>query len=311
MKLKTILYLGRWKGGMENLIIYHDNCWDGFCSAWIANRCLIENFNEVHMFPGVYSEEPPYEFARDKDVYILDFSYSPEKLDAILETAHRVVLIDHHITAISSIKEYFANYSVIKEWVLDVSKSGAMLTWEYFYPGIEPPLLVKYVQDRDLWKYELEKSRETNEFIRCFPLTLASLDYLARTNYNIGNLNIFEAAGIGHMILKSKEIQIDATVNKAQKINFLNYLVPCVNCTAYHSEVGHELAVDAPFVITWEISNNKLVLSFRSSESGEDVSIIAKQIGGGGHQHASGASFPLNSDFTSNFIKLLGENCGA
>ena len=43
----------------------------------------------------------------------------------------------------------------------DMTKSQVLcLSWEFFHPGKEPPKFIRYIQDRDLWTWELEYSRE-------------------------------------------------------------------------------------------------------------------------------------------------------
>ena len=37
------------------LVIYHANCWDGFCAAWIARKAL----GEIEAYPGYYGQSPP------------------------------------------------------------------------------------------------------------------------------------------------------------------------------------------------------------------------------------------------------------
>lgn len=47
----------------------------------------------------------------------------------------------------------------------DMDKSGAALAWEFFFPGKEAPRLIKFVEDQDLWRWEVP--------FRCAPQFLA------------------------------------------------------------------------------------------------------------------------------------------
>ncbi len=62
---------------MKPLIIYHANCWDGFCAAWIARMAL----GEIEAVPAFYGT--PHPCMGFRDVYILDFSYKAETMLAI------------------------------------------------------------------------------------------------------------------------------------------------------------------------------------------------------------------------------------
>ena len=55
------------------LIIYHKNCNDGFGSALVAWKVFGEN---ADYYATTHSMKPPD--VTNKDVYILDFSYSKE-----------------------------------------------------------------------------------------------------------------------------------------------------------------------------------------------------------------------------------------
>ena len=51
-----------------------------------------------------------------------------------------------------------------------MDRSGAMLGWRYMHPGQEPPPLIGYVQDRDLWRFELPNSREISAALGSYPM---------------------------------------------------------------------------------------------------------------------------------------------
>ncbi len=54
------------------------------------------------------------------------------------------------------------------------------------------------------------------------------------------------------------------------------------------SDAGHRLAQGEPFAACYWDTPNGRVFSLRSTDDGLDVSAIAKQYGGGGHEHAAG-----------------------
>ena len=80
------------------------------------------------------------------DVYLVDFSYPRAVIADMVKKANSVTLIDHHKTAL---EDLFELDGLIQ--FTDINRSGAMLAWNYLFPDEEPPLLIKYVQDRDLW----------------------------------------------------------------------------------------------------------------------------------------------------------------
>ncbi len=57
---------------MKPLVIYHHNCPDGFTAAWIANKYL----RDAELRPMDYTDEPPTDDeVRDREVYVVDFSF--------------------------------------------------------------------------------------------------------------------------------------------------------------------------------------------------------------------------------------------
>ena len=79
---------------MKPLVLYHANCWDGFCAAWIAKKAL----GDIEAIPVQYGQDPPIDFC-GRDVYILDFSYPRGEMENIIRSSNRVVVLDHHKTA--------------------------------------------------------------------------------------------------------------------------------------------------------------------------------------------------------------------
>lgn len=71
----------------------------------------------------------------------------------------------------------------------------------------------------------------------------------------------------------------------------------CVNATVHQSEIGEELAKNRPFSVTYrDRKDGKREYSLRSRDGGLDVSVIAKQFGGGGHPQAAGFELPIGVD---------------
>lgn len=79
------------------LVLYHANCWDGFCAAWVARKAM----PDAEFIPVQYGQDPP-EQAGDKDrrLFLVDFSYQRNVMFR-LGALHRqgMTVLDHHKTA--------------------------------------------------------------------------------------------------------------------------------------------------------------------------------------------------------------------
>lgn len=138
---------------MKNkVVIYHGNCYDGLTSAWIAWTKLKHTAEYI---AGYFGQPLPI-FKEPTHIYVVDFSYPQKVFEQWIQEGHKITILDHHATAIDSLSNYFEDNKFNRnlECVFDTNRSGAGITWDYFYPDRSIPKLVQYVQDRDLWKFE-------------------------------------------------------------------------------------------------------------------------------------------------------------
>lgn len=263
------------------LVIYHANCLDGFGAAFAA----FSHFRQVDECPcdfvaASYGQQPPE--ATGRDVYIVDFSYRREVLQKVCRTARSVTVIDHHITAERDLAGLEREHANLRE-LFDMDKSGAVLAWEYFHSE-PPPSLLLHIQDRDLWRFELEGTNNIYAALIARPYDFhAWLDLVAD-----GEAPAFLAAE-GRAINRYRRVMIDMHRNKAVMGTIGGCQVPVVNCyEEIASDLLAELAAGHPFAAGYQDQGTLRKWSLRSSVSGADVAAIAEHFGGGGHRHASG-----------------------
>lgn len=258
---------------MKKLCIYHGNCADGFTSAWVVRKSLGE---DVDFHAGVYQNEPPN--VEGRDVVMVDFSYKRPVLEQIRERAASVLILDHHKTAEADLKDLPGVVSVF-----DMNRSGARITWDHYFPGQEPPALLLHVEDRDLWRFALRKTREIQASVFAYPYEFKVWDFLMSAD--LDQLAI-EGEAIERKHLKDIRELVGVVT---RRINIAGYNVPIANLPyTLTSDAGHLLAKGEPFAgCYWDTPEGR-VFSLRSTDDGLDVAEIAKQYGGGGHKHASG-----------------------
>lgn len=269
---------------MSYLVLYHKSCSDGLGAAHAVRTHLIEQgaLGYAEFKTVQYGDGAPD--VTGKDVYIVDFSFPPDTLRQMAESANSLVMIDHHISAqedygAPSVTPYPENTTII----FDNSKAGCILTWEYLFPKTPPPELFYYLQDRDLWQWKLPQSKEVSAALRSYKPFFDVWDEFMTT----AGLMKLKAEGVA--ILRYQEQQIGAALSQqVQMVEIGGHTVPCVNCTHLISELGNELAKGQPFAALYFDTVDKRVFSLRSTDDGVDVSEIAKMYGGGGHVRAAG-----------------------
>lgn len=265
----------------NELIIYHGNCPDGFTAAWVAHRALRHSTGrDAELFKGSYGDDPPYELAKGRIVYVVDFSYPRAKLLRLRASAAALVVLDHHKTAQADLEglDDFCEF--------DMNRSGAGLTWDHFHQGSPRPWLVSYVEDRDLWRFALPNSEQLSLRIRLTPHDLDAYDALAAQREEDV---LAEAEGA--------KIYLDHYVQDALRNSYVlenvyeGEAVRCVNVSYTGiSDVLHGALADGAtrVALGWHVSaGGGIACSLRSTKD-YDCSRMAKCYGGGGHAQASG-----------------------
>jgi oligoribonuclease NrnB/cAMP/cGMP phosphodiesterase (DHH superfamily) len=269
------------------LCIYHSNCSDGFGAAYAFNEWTLENgITDVTYLPTHYGDPIPE--VTGMHVYILDFSYDRETLLQMEKEAASLLVIDHHKSAERQLNG-------LEFCIFDMNRSGAVLTWDVLMNGNHSrPMLLDYIQDRDLWQWKLPGSREVSAALRSYPMRFDVWDDFM--DYE----GIKRLMDEGKAILRYIQQQVEEIVTNPEAVDMEEiggYRVPVVNTRQHISEIGNELAhrFQCPFAATYFIQNGQRYYSLRSAETGLDVSVIAKMYGGGGHRHAAGFNIPVDA----------------
>lgn len=256
-------------------ILYHSPCYDGFGSAWAAWLSLGK---DVEYLPARYGDAPP-EFTAGETIYLVDFSYDRETIKR-LRRDHRVIVIDHHRTAAEALHG-------LDDVTFDMEHSGAMLTWRHFHGDKKPPLLLRYIEDRDLWRFALPYSREIDGWVKSHAFDFQHWTEMANQIRHEFETCVAE----GRAILRHQSRMVEMICDEARDGLVAGHVVPIVNTTAYWSEVGEELLrrnPEAPFVASYhDRGDRRRQYSLRSRDD-FDCSEVAKTMGGGGHARAAG-----------------------
>lgn len=291
---------------MKPLVIYHANCTDGFAAAFCAWGKFRYEADYLAMHYGEKLMGVDIADMQGRNVYILDFSFPREVMDGIFATAKTVVWLDHHLTAFEmwcpDKKEYYSSKDMIHSGdliLLDNNKSGALLAWEHFNPGLHIPMMILHVDDRDRWQFKIEGSRE-------FHAALSSLQPWSFEQWESWGLNrcgkssfYWELIQTGEALLRSDRRQVERMMEAAcpckipcggtQETPAKIYEGLAVNGSLHMSETGNVLASQShTFGLVWYMTKDKkIACSFRSIGD-YDVTVIAKAFGGGGHKNAAG-----------------------
>lgn len=278
---------------MKPLVIYHGNCADGFGAAWVFARHGDQPFD---FYPGVYQEPPPDVTGRR--VYLVDFSYKRAVVEQMLTTAENVTLLDHHVTALEDLKPLFDRGEIGGTLHCTTKHSGAMIAWNFWCHGVEPPPLLRCIEDRDLWRFDKEPWKTERPFTRAVQANVFSYPYDFEVWDRLMITPIEELAREGAAIERKHFKDIDELVKVCVYRRWIgNWKVPVASLPyTLTSDAGHLMAEHEPFAACYWDTPGGRVYSLRSTDDGLDVSEIAKKYGGGGHPHAAGFRVPLDHE---------------
>lgn len=272
-----------------DLVLAHGHCFDGFTSLWIASLARGGNAEYKEVF---YKEPPPDVTGRN--VAILDFAYPREVFLKMADSANAIVGLDHHETNQRELEG-------LPHVEFDMGRSGARMTFDWFRDWLPSQQieavdkLSQYVQDRDLWRWELESSREVSGAMMALPFTFPAWTAFANELVDSFDTVVLKGAAINQAMLR----QVERMAVTACVVEVDGHPAWVVNGPYTHaSELGMFLA-DRPgpgVAAVWRYEHHKgtVYVSLRSSrESAVNVASIAEARGGGGHARA--AAFEMHA----------------
>lgn len=276
----------------NQLVIYHADCHDGIASAWVASLVFGD---DADYHAGRYGEQIPD--AKDKDVYILDFSYSREQYRKILDEAKSVILIDHHASAAERLAD-------MPGTSFDMNHSGCVLAWKYFFPALPVPQTLAYIEDYDL---RTERYEDTCAFIfniKSYPQNHRSWDPFLRLEGDALQGFISEGKAIEryHMTEAQQAIKYGARPFLFDKRQGF-----AINASRAFADTVAAIILKEnadTFVMIWRADEHGSIACSVRSSGKCSARVIAERFGGGGHCHASMFSVGSLREFCEAFPEI-------
>lgn len=279
---------------MKRVCIYHAGCPDGFGAAWATWRGWDK---QGEFIPRGHEDRLDPRIAEGALLAFVDIAPATDELEMLADAAAHVTILDHHVTN----QERILGDTELMEALedrghsihFDMTRSGAMLAWNHFNPEEEPPDLLRYVQDQDLWNWQLPDSEAVNSAIGSYPHHFDVWDELA--SRDIGSL-----VQEGSSIVRTNQIEVERAVRHRTTLNVGGRKVEGANSRTQRSAIGHALAEREAFGEPWgcvyRIETQEVHATLYSIGD-FDVARIAAEFGGGGHQNAAGFTVDLKTFF--------------
>jgi uncharacterized protein len=298
-----------WK---PDVCIHHFPCEDGFAAAWVARR----KWPDVAVKGTNYGSPIPDVDLVGKNVLIADFSYKPDVLQTLAARANSIVILDHHKTAEADLEAFKVQVCGEAKFVaadvdgmlrglaelnrpaiaarFDMQRSGASLTWEFCFPDEPAPLLIRLIEDRDLWRMSLPETRPFSLFLQSYAYDFERWDWIAD----------WMSRDPDHLLAEAKAIERFYDRRLAEMIPTATFKVigkwkgiPVAHAPyAFAGELANQLLKThptAPFAAVVVDAHGARTYSLRSDDSRQDVSEVARTFGGGGHRNAAAFRVPV------------------
>lgn len=264
---------------------FHQSDLDGICSAAIIKH----KYPWVELIPLNYGDDYDEKiFSRNfknETIFFVDITTQPADIMSELTISNRVIILDHHITAIDSIKAL--NWE--PEGILDTSKAGCELAWQYCFPYQEIPLPVYYLGRYDVWDHSNKCTVPFQYGMRLKNLAPDShyWKYLFDVNYTSLQYDIIEE---GWLLIEWEKNQNARRAANSFETEFEGLRAIVCNggggsplFDSVYNEDRHDIMVS--FIYT---KNKIWTYGLYSTKSDVHCGEIAKRRGGGGHKGAAG-----------------------
>ncbi len=265
---------------MDPVLLFHGNCPDGFGAAYAFWR---KYGDEMEYIP--YTHYEPMPNIENRTVFMADIAFSRQDMLKAKELASEITVIDHHLSAMKELED-------LEYCHFDLKHSGAMLAWNFNFPDEKPPLLLRYIEDRDLWNWNLPFAEEVLAAVDSYQMNFEKWNELeARIN---DPSQVAEILKEGKAILRYNTVLMKRLARNVHSLKIRGYEVPAINTPFFRSELVGDLALTADFAAGYHYNGKHYVFSLRSRGDGIDVSEIAATFPGGGG-HAKSAGFSVES----------------
>lgn len=267
---------------------YHSADLDGHCSGALIKL----KHPECEMIGINYGDKFPWNSIKfGEKIFMVDFSLQPFEDMVTLNKTCNLVWIDHHKSAIEEAhKVGFLAY----EQVLENGIGACALVWNYLHPDEEIPYPIQILAEYDVWNHSDSNTLPFQFGIRMYH----TVPNEQGMDFWIGLLGEEENPEIAEQILVQGKTILNYVAQDNQK-----YISACafdteidgLRCIAVNKMLTNSQVFDSVWdpdkydaMLTFGWRKGQWTVSLYTDKSNIDVSVIAKNRGGGGHKGAAG-----------------------
>lgn len=325
------------------LVLSHKGCPDGIASSWVYFTFLRQenktSFREngtqlvdAVFYPAIAGKFTDIDY-KDQDLIMFDVSKTSTDLIKVAKVAKSITILDHH----HSLEKEMAKLTPSEidkltnvKILYDVERSGAQITWDFFFPDKKRPWFIDIIADRDLWKWQIANSKSIGAYLyqngyytwkgfdslmSCAESSIEKFSLMGQVLLDAEAKEINENMRYAILtkfsipIIKNNEKDTEPLIHNEAKVEYKDYRVYLVGCRhSLASETCNLLAKkDCDFAAAWryDFLSNEFWVSCRSVRDDVDLTQILKSVKGGGHVRAAGFSFKNTNEGLGQYFKEI------
>lgn len=296
---------------MKDLLISHVADIDGVSPVILMKLCKLDfdyELKEIYELEEYMNELLDTDLSIYNNIYITDLTVPESIYEKInnCEYKSKFKVFDHHKT-----HEYAKDFNYV---TIDINECGTSLFYKYLsskYKLNKKSIkeYVEHVKNLDIWLWQEKNDMISKKLGDLFGI-YGKKRYIDEMYLKLKKKKNFKLSKLENIILDIEQDKIERYTIKKEKemvvINYKNYKAGIIFNERYKSEIGNTLSLNHPeldFIIMMNLSGG---ISFRTSKD-IDLSVIAEELGGGGHKKACGA--PINKEYKLDLIKKTFEGC--
>jgi len=268
--------------GEKVICIYHSRDLDGWMSAAIVKSI----YPEAEFMGWDYGQSLPAINPWHARVILVDVSFPVHNMKHLCEK-NSLTWIDHHISAIKEMRDSALDPGGVR----DIKRAACELTWEWFYPKVKMPEIVRLLGRYDCFGHKgTDEERKVLIFQYAARASLRNVDECYKALVDVHDDHIEGWLNVGEGIYSYLCTEARQKYDKKFEIWLDGKLFACINDWRmnpinfginYHAD-GYD-----GFACFW-YENGQFSYSLYNDNGDVDCSVIAKNRGGGGHKGASG-----------------------
>lgn len=267
-----------------DVVIHHSPCDDGHAAA-----AIFYHHDQSVLLHGLHPKDElltaeTRQLIAGKNVVFVDIAFSLEIMTEVASLAHKVVVLDHHVTNRTTL-QMLALPNV--RCVFEMDTAGCMLAWRFLYGGVMPEAFY-YIGLRDVWKHESVPA--ALYFTTAFVRPNSWPEWMEYFNNSAAERVINQ----GKVIYQYQRSVLKTMLEKVEYMEWRGYRLAVVNVPfPWISDMGALMCETEPertIAVVWNKPlKGPYSISLRThNPSGPNVEQIALEFKGGGHVHGAG-----------------------